>query len=210
MSCGRARARVVDGSGMKRDILGMALCGGASSRMGEDKAALRVRPGLTQLEYALGLLGLVCCRVAAGVGPAGRAGRELPDGVEAIADAAEVAGPMAGAIAGLRAADGWPLLLLAADMPFLEASHLVQLVNRRDSAKLATAFVAADGQLEPMAALYEPGCLALMERHAAEGKSSLRRFLGGVPVERIALDRPELLASVNDPEALARARRTLS
>src|SRR5690606_1017464 len=141
LSCARGRAGLVDGFPMKRDILGMALCGGASSRMGADKATLSARPGATQLEYALGLLGLYCKRVAAGVGPAGRGARARPEGVERIEDAPEAGGPMAGALAGLRAAGGWPLLLLAVDMPFLEASHLLQLASRRDPTKLATAFV---------------------------------------------------------------------
>lgn len=192
---------------MKRAMLGLALCGGASSRMGENKALLEVRPGVTQLEYALGLLGLVCSRVAAGVGRERREDLALPAGVEQVVDEREVGGPMASVLGALRGAGDKAVLVIACDMPFLEASLLVQLVNRRDREAFATAFVAGDGAPEPLCAVYEPRCLAAMEALAREGKTSLRRFLLDVAVERIALERPQLLASVNERSQLEAARR---
>lgn len=193
---------------MKREILGVALCGGSSSRMGEDKTGLVVRSGRTQLGYALELLGQVCQRTAAGVGIDGK--RILPQGVDLIEDVEGVPGPMGGVLASLRDSSGWPVLVVAADMPYLEVSHLVQLVNRRDEEKDATTFLASDGKPDPMCTLYEPTCLPLMQTAANEGIFGLRRFLESVDLERVEHTRPELLASVNDPEELKRARRELS
>lgn len=194
---------------MKRDLLGVALCGGASRRMGSDKAALIVRPGVVQLDYVLGLLDLICQQRAASVGRAGGAERLLPSDVARICDAEGIAGPMAGVVAALRFARGKAILVCACDMPYLEARHLVQLVNRRDPEKAATAFLASDGSPEPMCAIYEAACLEQLEARAAQGNQSLRDFLRESSVEPVAVDEPESLASVNDPAALRRARAQL-
>ena len=192
---------------MKREILGMVLCGGQSRRMGEDKAELEIRPGLTQLEYSLSLLGQFCLRVSVSVGPQGRHRRGLPDGVEEVFDLEEVEGPFSGVLAGLRRAGGWPLLVVACDMPYLEPAVLLQLVSRRNPQKLATCFVAADGKPDPMCALFEAGSWAALEDLAANGRLSLRRFLEDGMVEKILPADPQFLASVNDPEGLSAARR---
>lgn len=195
---------------MKREMLGLALCGGESRRMGEDKALQTVRGGRTQVEYALELLGLVCDRLAVSVGPSSRGGLARELGVPLVADEPSIKGPMSGVVAGLRLANGLPLMVVACDMPYLEPSIMVQLANRRDTEAMATAFVASDGFPEPMCAIYEPGSLAVLEALSREGKTSLRRFLQEVAVERIALERPQLLASVNDRAQLDEARRRLA
>ncbi|MDQ8201535.1 NTP transferase domain-containing protein [Pelagicoccus sp. SDUM812003] len=197
---------------MKRDILGLVMCGGASRRMGEDKALLEARPGITQLEYALQLLRPFCRRLAVSVAAdesSARFGGKLADSVEIVQDVPEIGGPMAGVVASLRHHKGWPVLALACDMPFLELSHLVQLLNRRDASKLATAFAGPDGGPEPFCAIYEPAALFRLEAWARDGNSSLRRFLRENPVELVESGRPMDLASVNDPESLAEARRKL-
>lgn len=191
---------------MKRDVLGVVLCGGKSSRMGSDKASLEVRPGQRQLERQLELLGRYCRKLAVSVGPLSREKRSLPAEVEAIGDVEGLEGPLSGVLASLRSAEGWPVLAVACDMPFLEASHLLMLVNRRDPDKLASAFVASDGMPDPMCAVYEAAALPELESLAAEGKGSLRRFLQDTRVQRIEVERPLFLASVNDPGDLDAAR----
>ena len=195
---------------MKRKLLGLVMSGGESRRMGKDKASLEVRRGVTQLEYVSSLLRKFCERVAVSTGPRDRSSFDLPAGLESISDIEEINGPMAGVIAGLRAAAPYGVLVVAVDMPFLEASHLLQLLSRRDESKLASVFLAEDGLPDPMCAVYEAASLPTLERLAGEERGSLRRYLKGDEVERIALDRPYWLASVNDPEALEAARKKLS
>ncbi len=178
--------------------------------MGRDKASLEVRPGQVQLERQLELLELYCRKLAVSVGPPTRQKRTLPERVAPIEDVEGLEGPMSGVLAALRAAEGWPVLAVACDMPYLEASHLLMLVNRRNPEMLASAFVASDGMPDPMCAIYEASALAELEALAAEGKGSLRRFLQGPRVERIAVEKPLFLASVNDSHDLDAARRRLS
>lgn len=193
---------------MKRDILGVVLCGGRSSRMGRDKALIEIRPGESQLDYLLGLLAPFCSGLAASVGPVDNPALKLPEEVACLVDEKGVSGPMAGILAALRSAEGRPILAVACDMPFLESSHLVQLFNRRDPCKLATAFVAEDGKPDPMFVLYEPECLPELAERAERGQASLRRFLMDSEVELVRPSKGCFLASVNDPGQLERARQS--
>ncbi len=195
---------------MKRDILGVALAGGRSSRMGEDKAKLAFHEEGNQLDYTLSLLDKFCKRLAV-------SGRSSQKGERAsrlpavfVSDVPNVDGPMAGVIASLIEAGGDPVLAVACDMPLLEASVLLMLVSRRDPSKLATCFVGKDGKPDPMCSIYESSSLEVLEKDAREGRLSLRRFLQGDCIERIAFDRPDLLASVNTPEEADAARRHLN
>ena len=194
---------------MKRKLLGLVMSGGESRRMGRDKASLEVRPGVTQLEYICQLLGKFCERVAVSTGPRERGSIALPDGVESISDVEEIGGPMSGVVAGLRAAAPYGVLAVAVDMPFVETSHLLQLLGRRDETKRASAFVAEDGSPDPMCAIYEAASLPELEKRGQAGRGSLRRYLQGDLVERIALEGPYWLASVNDPRAFEAARERL-
>lgn len=195
---------------MKREILGVVVCGGKSRRMGESKAMLEARPGVRQLDYALELLGLVCQRVGAAIGEEEALHPLLPESVESIADDPLAEGPLAGVLGALRVADGWPVLVLACDMPYLEPSVLVKLVNRRDPERCATAFMGPDGRPEPLCAIYEPSARGRLEEAVKQDRYSLRDWLVSGAAQVIALDRPDLLASVNDRSSLERARRDLS
>lgn len=194
---------------MKRKVAGAVLCGGKSRRMGQDKASLRMRPGVSQLDYLLGVLEPFCERRLVCLGPDGAADRDLPSDVMGVRDVEDCEGPMAGVLAALRAAEGLPVLAVACDMPLIEGAALVQILNRRDSEKLATAFVSADGMAEPMFCIYENACLGQLEGLAKEGMYSLRRFLSRVDIERVAPAEGLFLANVNEPAELERIRRRL-
>ena len=195
---------------MTTTILGIVLCGGLSRRMGTNKALLEMRPGVRQLDYAVDLLRRVCDDVAVSVGPRKRHEVLLPPGVRRIYDVNDVRGPMAGVIAGLSDARGEAVLAVACDMPWLDATLLGSLIAGRNSAKMATAFIAADGRPEPMCAIYEAGSVVPLTQLARVGRASLREFMDGVAVELLRLDNPESLASVNDSAELSEARSRLS
>ena len=75
------------------------------------------------------------------------------------------------AAAGLLAAHayapaaGW--LVVACDLPLVDASLLKELVAHRDAGRPATAFRAStDGEPEPLCAIYEPALLAQLAKQA--------------------------------------------
>lgn len=192
------------------DLTGALLCGGRSSRMGTNKALLQMRPGVSQLDYALNLLAGLCPRVIACTGPSGRWPLELPPGIVGISDADETTGPLAGVIAALGAANGQAILLIACDMPWVDAAVLTRLVASRNTAAQATVFAASDGKPEPMCAVYEATALEPLRQHARRGRSGLRDFMRQVPIEVVPMDDPQVLASVNDAHELDEVHRFFS
>ena len=113
---------------MKRPILGLVLAGGASRRLGRDKALLRFREGENQLDWTLRLLEPFCERLAISCQEHQKAVRRTSIDVELVVDDPAYSGPLAGVIAGLRYAAGEAVLAVACDMPLLDASAVAQVV----------------------------------------------------------------------------------
>lgn len=139
-----------------RALTGVVLAGGNSSRLGRDKAALRLEgpDGLDLLERAVHLLRGLCGQVLI----AGRCHGVLPY----LLDAAPGLGP-AGGIAAALFATGGPCLVLACDMPFMDAPTMASLLEARASRPRGTLLTAyrelASGRVQSLAAVYESGCL---------------------------------------------------
>jgi Molybdopterin-guanine dinucleotide biosynthesis protein A len=153
--------------------------------MGKDKALLRLfgpsGPDLLAKAHDL-LAGLlptcwVSCR------------REQPRlGYDCLFDAVENAGPAAGVLEGLRAAQKHnfaAVLALSCDMPFMDAPTLGRLLAARLAAPagtLATLYVDAEsGRPEALAAIYETAALPLF---AAAVSGERIRLNNVVPLRR--------------------------
>lgn len=179
------------------------LAGGASRRMGRDKAAL-VLDGRTLLQRAIDTALSVSPRVLVVGGANGSAafGEEVSvsattkrgDGPHFLADTLAGQGPLGGLATALgRAAS--PVLLLACDMPLLTAGALAWLVHEAthptvvDAGALAGAIGPDDGldgtvtrwqgRLEPLFAVYGPACLPMAEAQLAAGVRAMHRFVAG-------------------------------
>jgi molybdopterin-guanine dinucleotide biosynthesis protein A len=194
------------------DILGVVLAGGASRRLGRDKAALPWT-GTTLARRAAAVLAEACGEVVV-AGPAGSA----PTGIEAVPDRFPGCGPLAGLHAGLERAGGRPIFALACDLPFVEADlvrYLVAFAEARvGEASNEGAWVAADaGGMQPLCGVYSPAARAVAAARLRAGELEVRGFfaaIGGVAMPITAeLDcyRPELLLNLNRPDDLRRARR---
>ncbi len=195
---------------MRREIRGLALAGGSSRRLGQDKAMLSFHNGITQLDYTLKLLSNFCSSIAISGRADQRMSRSSSIDAEFIPDAKGVCGPMAGVIAGLQYAPQLPLLVIATDMPLVDASIVLRLLSQRSPNKTAVCFEGSDGKPEPLCAVYELDALEELERFAKSGNFSLREYLKGRGVERIQFKRSDMLASVNTLEDLERIRTKLS
>ncbi len=195
---------------MKRHILGLVLAGGQSKRLGRDKAMISFHGGQTQLEYSLSLLDAFCSRTAISSRENQRCVGEVSCGAELVLDLEEVKGPMSGVMAGLRAAQGWPILALACDMPMVDGSLVLRLLSQRDSGKLASCFIGENGRPEPLLAIYEANAMEELQELSRKGEFSLRHFLESSDVERVPCRRPQLLASVNTLEDLGRIKEKLA
>lgn len=177
-------------------IFGLVLCGGKSSRMQRDKAALDYH-GQSQLEHAVQLLASVTAKVYVSV-RADQTDDPLRRRYPQIVDRAGVTGPMAGILAAFDNEPNAAWLVLACDLPLLERDTLEYLLAERDPTQLATAFRSHhDGLPEPLCALYEPAAAPALREQWAAGKACPRKFLLQHPVALLTLPNPRALDNAN-------------
>jgi len=113
-------------------------------------------------------------------------------------------GPAGGIVAAQRAHPGAAWLVVACDLPLLDAATLQHLIARRGPARTATAFRSSrDGLPEPLCAIWEPASSAALAAALEAGRHCPRKFL--LQSDTLLLDQPraESLDNVNTPAELA-------
>jgi molybdopterin-guanine dinucleotide biosynthesis protein A len=193
---------------MSDTVLGVVLAGGASRRMGQDKAALELA-GRPLLAWVVAALRDAFASVVV-VGPPERAA--LVPGVAVVADAYPGQGPLGGIATALRHAGGGRIFVAACDMPFLRpelARHLAMLAP--DAAAVVPR---SERGIEPLCACYGNACLPLAESLLTNGHRAVQDLLARVAVREVepeawsAFDAEgRSLVNVNTPEELDTARR---
>jgi molybdopterin-guanine dinucleotide biosynthesis protein A len=186
---------------------GLVLAGGASRRMGRDKASIALH-GKPQLEWACDLLARHCEQVFVSVRP-DQLDDPLRRGLPVIVDRHEGIGPIAG-IASAQAE--WPehaWLVLACDLPFVSDRGLDTLVAHRDGRPVTAYRSTHDGLPEPLCAIYEPQTRAAILAQIAGGRHCPRKFVMSTGVALLEQPDPTLLDNVNTPDELASARTQL-
>ncbi len=177
----------------RHDLTGVLLVGGASRRFGSPKAYAELE-GETLAARAWRLLGEVCNERIA-VGKASN-GLELPFPV--LDDGSWVRAPLAGVVAGLRAARNELCVVLPVDTPLVTAAMLRRLTRAGGDAAVP--------QTGPLPGAYARSALAALERRLGEGILSLHEALRELETRVVELDR-FLLANVNTLHDLATAAR---
>jgi molybdopterin-guanine dinucleotide biosynthesis protein A len=199
-------------------LVGVALAGGGSRRLGLDKAALRIeRTGgeRSLLAWAVERLGTVCDEV---VVAAGARGARVGGVGLAVADAPPpAAGPAAGLLGAAGARPGASLLALACDLPLVPVALLERLARERGRhPDVAWIVPVRDGRLEPLCAVYAPAALAALALRAAAGHNALHGLAAVASVTRRELPvegidelagEAEPLLNLNTPDDLERFRR---
>jgi len=185
-------------------LYGLVLAGGASRRMGQDKAALAFH-GRPQLEWARETLARHCVRVFVSI-RADQQDDPLRRGQPVIVDVHDGAGPIAGIAAAQAAHPDHAWLVLACDLPFVDDAAIGHLVSRRDGRPVVAYASSHDGLPEPLCAIYEPDSRAGLLAAIASGRNCPRKFIIGTGVELLAQPDPAALDNVNTPEELQRAR----
>jgi molybdopterin-guanine dinucleotide biosynthesis protein A len=178
-------------------VYGLVLAGGRSTRMQRDKASIEYRPGETQLDAVMQLLRPRVARAFVSVRQ-----DQLTDGTRArypqIIDRGGLEGPIAGISAALAGHPDVAWLVLACDLPFLDARTLDTLLAARASEHVATAFRSShDGLPEPLCAIYEPRAGAAIDSYVAGGRNCPRKFLLNADTCLLAQPNPRALDNVN-------------
>lgn len=192
------------------DVEGFILVGGASSRMGEDKALLRLG-GRTFVERA----GHALAHVAASVSVVSSRPEHARLGPPVVADIYRDAGALGGIHAALRACRAPWAAFVSCDLPFVTGELLTHLASLRAAAGVdAVAPRQEDGRPQPLCALYaREKCLSVAERMLRDGERRPRALLAEVRTrwvecaELSGLTGAEnFFLNVNTPRDLARAR----
>lgn len=188
---------------MTAPLFGLVLAGGRSTRMGRDKAAIEFE-GRAQLARAFALLEPLTRRCFVSV----RAGQRDEPVRAAFPQIVDLPVGPEGPVAGIRAAQlahpeaAW--LVVACDLPLLDAATLQHLIARRDPARVATAYRGSqDGLPEPLCAIWEPASAGPLAARLAHGGNCPRKFL--LQSDTLLLDQPlpHSLDNVNTPDELA-------
>lgn len=183
-------------------MIGAVLAGGRGSRLGAGSKPAALLAGRPLVLYPITALSEACERVVVVC----KRDTELPElpGVERWDEPDEPRHPIAGIVHALERA-GAPVLVCAADMPFVTADACLTLMRGAGAGVAAVAI--AEGRLQPTFGLYAPA--ALDPLRAAPPDAPLTRVVEALEPARVALP-PGLVRSVNTPEELADAEALLA
>ncbi|MCX6471425.1 MAG: molybdenum cofactor guanylyltransferase [Corynebacteriales bacterium] len=193
------------------DVAGVVLAGGASRRMGSDKAGLdwEGQPMLARIVAEVGTRCSPVSVVAAASSPAYKT-LKGSGGPEAhwVTDEQAGAGPLGALAAGLAdaAAAGCEIAFVCAtDMPLIEVAIVDELLlGLREGDDAA---IAVDSQrVHPFAGVYRTACAGRIRDLAATGERRMLAALDAIAANRVAVSDVAWLTNVNAPEDLHRLR----
>jgi len=167
------------------------LAGGASRRMGQNKALLPFR-GKPLLRHQLDLLSplfpeiLISANDAAPYSPFGR---------RVVSDILVEPCSLSGIHALLRTASAPRVFVVACDLPFLNPALVEMLLARPADVVVPE----SDRGLEPLHAIYSRSCVPAIERAAALGRWKVSSFYDGLDVELLRVRDREWMIEGRSP-----------
>jgi molybdopterin-guanine dinucleotide biosynthesis protein A len=169
--------------------------------MGRDKALL-VWNDSTLLEKACAVVG----KAAGSVTIVGDSARYSGFGYPVIGDIISGCGPLGGIHAALAFSKADWNLVVACDMPGLNAESLAALIAQVERFPAADALVPeVDGQAQPLCAVYHRRALPVIERALRVGRWKIMQAIEPLAVVRLQSGDEGLFRNVNTPEEWAAA-----
>jgi len=159
---------------MKEDVTGLVVCGGKSTRMGEDKSMLDYH-GVPQRYYLYDVLKVYCNEVYLSCNK--EQATSLPPAYKAIVDDETTGdyGPLTGVLSAHNTFPSAHLLVVGCDYPLAGAYEFEGLTKA--AGKRSVAFRNAAGSIEPMISFWSQQDLAILKEKHHHYNHSLRRFL---------------------------------
>lgn len=184
----------------KVPLYGLVLTGGKSTRMKKDKSLLEYH-GKKQVLYCFDLLSQFCEKVFISNRPEQSrltAHKELPQ----IHDTFAGIGPLGGILSAMTNHPKAAWLVLACDLPFVNASAIETLIKKRNLKKMATAYRSSyePGLPEPLCAIYEPKALPQLLQFLAKDIHCPRFILKNSDIFLVKQRQAFLLDNVNEPQ----------
>ena len=181
-----------------KNITGIILAGGKSSRMGTDKGFLKLN-GKLFIEHIIEVLNPLVSEVII-------VSNNLNyDKFEAkrVNDLIEDAGPLAGIYSGLSASKTEKNLVLSCDIPLINIEVLTLLVEQTDEVSEIIQ-IESNGKTMPLIALYNKKCEKVFESLLNQGERRLRFAVSQCKVKNLKLNTEleNYVSNVNTPEQL--------
>lgn len=183
-------------------VWGLVLAGGKSRRMGSDKALL-LRDGETQLSRAVTMLQEQLERVFIST-RADQADDVERRKFERIVDRYDDMGPVAGILSAMDTHSEVSWLVLACDLPNIDAATIAYLLQHCSAEHVATAYESVhDGLPEPLCAIYRPASRTVIDTFVNQGMVCPRKMLINSETCMLAQPNPGALHNINSPADLA-------
>lgn len=186
----------------------IVLAGGKSSRMGRDKASIQLE-GIPLLRRVCEAAGGCASPVYVVTFSPERYRDILPESCQIVREVplpgeTEPHGPLVGFAQGLVTVKTDWVLLLACDMPQLNAEVLQQWARELEVVpKEAIALLPKQAKgWEPLCGFYRCQCLPLLTEFIDRGGRSFQRWLAQHPVQELPVSDPQLLLNCNTPADL--------
>jgi molybdenum cofactor guanylyltransferase len=204
----------------KKQLSAAVLAGGRSRRMGQDKALLDIE-GRALIEYVLDVTNEVADETLI-------IASERPEyesfGVRVVPDKYPQSGSLGGIYTALTESSNDRCLVLACDMPFVNAELLKFMAEHDPSYDVLVPALSAERSsqggaetLETLHAIYSKSCLSAIERQLQAGVYKVIGFFSEVNVQKLPEELvlrydPQLLSffNANTPEEFAWARDRLA
>lgn len=189
-----------------KDLYGLVLAGGKSSRMGFDKGLIEYRAVPHRL-YLYDLLKTFCAKAFLGI----RAEQqEEVSEFPLIFDKEVYNGPFRSILAAHDVYPDKAWLVVACDLPYLTENTIQKLVEERDSRKKATTYYnESSGFLEPLITIWEPTGLQKAKEYVAEGGKCPRKFLLNEDIKQLTCENDKELRNANYPADYEEAKKIL-
>lgn len=186
---------------------GLVLAGGKSLRMGQAKDRMKWH-GKEQRYHAADLLKKLCPEVY--ISCRFDQANEIDTDYTALPDTFLNLGPMGGILSALRSQRHKAWLVVACDLPLLNAETLQFLIAHRDPSKIATTFESPfDGKPEPLITIWEPQSYPALLQFLGKDITCPRKVLMNNPVKILRSPDTGALMNVNTPADAEKAKELL-
>lgn len=170
--------------------IGAVLCGGASRRMGVDKATIPVDGVAMARRVADALVEARCSPVVAIGGDSVELSRL---GLEHVDDEFPGEGPLGGILTALSV--GSPAAVVACDLPNLRAATVEKLIAALGDHDAA---IAHTDRAEPLCAVWSDRAASVLRAQFQSGERAVHRALDGLDIAWVTVS-PADLRNVNTP-----------
>jgi len=191
----------------KPKLYALVLAGGKSQRMGTDKGAINWY-GKDQRYYMADLLKnytdkvFISCRADQQ--------QDIDPAYQTLPDTFTGLGPFGAILSAFREQPEKAWLVVACDLPLLDAATLDYLIAHRDTLKIATAFENSESHFpEPLITIWEPKSYPVLLSFLSQGYSCPRKVLINSDTLIVQAPNADALTNVNTPEERERVQSIL-